>query len=307
MACGFAALVCAEQANYAVEAVKAMGWDSSPAFDGQFSPQVQAGFVDRAVQQKLDGIILVSVDVNGIKASIDRAIAAGMPILCTACVSGSYNGKGVTDVTVDFANQGEIAAWKVLADKGGDAKVVTSYDPAFSSSVDRTTGFTKVMKDNCPACSFEALKFPSVDITKPGPPQYTSMLSSNPKDKINHFQATYDGLATAAAKTNKSINRTDLTVGGYDGSPEALRAMISQNPPVEFTVAEPYTYLQWAATDLLGRMKAGVELWKGADKMPNTLITKDNAQKFLDGNPAPSAFPAPNGDWQGNFKKLWGK
>ena len=38
----------------AVEALKAMGWEAAPAFDGQFSPQVQGGFVDRAVQDKLD-------------------------------------------------------------------------------------------------------------------------------------------------------------------------------------------------------------------------------------------------------------
>ncbi|MDT3444959.1 MULTISPECIES: substrate-binding domain-containing protein [unclassified Pseudofrankia] len=308
MACGFGAPVCAEQARFAVDAVHKMGWESPPAFDGQFSPQVQAGFVDRAVQDKLDGIILVSVDVNGIRASIDRAIAAGMPIMCTMCVSGpDYEGKGVTDVTVDFEQQGEIAAWKILADRGKDAKAVTYFDPAFSSSVNRSIGMTKIFKENCPGCAFAAMKFPSIDVSKPGPPQFTSLLASRPKGTITNFQATYDGLAVPAANTVRQIGRTDVTVSGYDGSPEALAAIVSQNPPLEFTIGEPYTYAEWAAADLLARTKAGEKLWSNADKLPSTLIVRSTAQKYLDGNPAGSSYPAPAGAWQGNFLKLWGK
>jgi len=74
--CGFASAVCAEQARYGVEALRAMGWDVPEAFDGQNSPQVESGFIDRAVADNLDGIILASVDPSTVKAALDRAIAA---------------------------------------------------------------------------------------------------------------------------------------------------------------------------------------------------------------------------------------
>jgi hypothetical protein len=56
----------------------------------------------------------------------------------------------------------------------------------------------------------------------------------------------------------------------------------------------------------MARVARGAPLWEGYDKLPNTLITKDNVKTFLAGMPAPSVFPAPPGDWQGTFKKSWG-
>jgi hypothetical protein len=57
----------------------------------------------------------------------------------------------------------------------------------------------------------------------------------------------------------------------------------------------------------MARIKAGKTVWTGSDAMPSTLVTKDNAAALLAGNPAGSTFPAPEGDWQGAFKELWGK
>ena len=306
MGCGFAAPVCAEQAKFAVEALQAMGWDVAPAFDGQFSPQVQSGFVDRAVQDGLDGIILVSVDVNTIKASVDRAIEAGLTIACTMCTSGpAYAGK-VLDVTVDWDIQGAMAAWKIMADQGTKAQVVSFSDAAFSPPPLRAAGLEKTLKENCPTCTFELVQFATGSIAKPGPPEYNALLAQRAAGTITNVVAHYDGLGMAIAKTTVQAGRTDIAVGGYGGSSDAIAALLSANPPYAFTVAEPYTYAEWCAADLLARTKAGLPLWDGFDNLPSTLITKDNAQTFLDGNPPPSTNPAPSGDWQANFKKIWG-
>jgi hypothetical protein len=47
MGCGSAAAICTQQGAFAVDALHAMGWESGPPVDGQFSPQVEAGFIDR--------------------------------------------------------------------------------------------------------------------------------------------------------------------------------------------------------------------------------------------------------------------
>jgi ribose transport system substrate-binding protein len=308
MACGFVAAVCAEQANFAVQALTAMGWDAGTAFDGAFSPQVYGGFVDRAVQDDLNGIVLISIDVSTIKASIDRAIAAKLPIMCVMCTTGpDYLGKGVTDVTVDWKQQGVMAGWKVLSDNGDQAKVATFADAQFQSSVQRSEGLEATLKDNCPTCTFQMVPFAAADAAKPGPPQLTSLLASNPEGTITNVVGHYDGVGIPMAKTVVQTGRNEIKVGGYDGQADALAALVSQDPPYDFTVAEPYTYAGWAAADLLGRTKAGVPLWADANLLPSTLITAKNAQKFLDGNPPPSTQPAPSGDWQGQFKTFWGK
>jgi simple sugar transport system substrate-binding protein len=305
MGCGFASTVCAEMSRTAVTALEAMGWESPPAFDGQNSPQIEAGFVDRAVQDGLDGIFLASVDVNTIKASVERAVAAGIPIICTNCGSGDF--KGVIDVSPNWKQQGEIAGWRILSERGENAKVVAFADAAFSSSTQRADGLKEVITTNCPTCGYDYHDFPSSDYGKPGPPAWNAILSSTSAGDITDVQGHYDGLGMAIAKTNVDSGRTEISVGGYDGQSDALAALVSGDPPYGFTVAEPISYEQWAGADLMARIKAGKTLWTGSDAMPSTLVTKDNAAELLAGNPPGSSFPAPEGDWQGAFKKLWGK
>jgi hypothetical protein len=108
-------------------------------------------------------------------------------------------------------------------------------------------------------------------------------------------------------KTNVQAGRSELNVGGYDGQADAIAAMVAGNPPYSFSVAEPVVYEDWSAADLLGRIKAGVPLWTGADKMPSTLITKNNAAQYNKGTNDGGTFPAPAGDWQAQYLKLWGE
>jgi ABC-type sugar transport system substrate-binding protein len=307
MACGFAAPVCAEQAQFAVEALTAMGWEAGQPFDGEFSPLVQAGFIDRAVQDGLDGVVLVSVDVNTIKASIDRAIKAGLIITCTMCTSGpDYAGK-VIDVVVDWDIQGQMAAWAILAENGEESKVVSFSDAAFAPPPLRAAGLEKALAENCATCTYELVQFATGSISKPGPPEFTAVMAQRAVGDITNVVAHYDGLGMAIAKTVVQAGREDISVGGYDGSPDAIAALMSDNPPYAFSVAEPYTYAEWAAADLMARTKAGLPLWADFDNLPSTLIIRANAQKYLDGLPAPSTMPAPEGDWQGAFKQIWGK
>jgi ribose transport system substrate-binding protein len=307
MGCGFDSTICAEMSYAAVNAVHAMGWKTAPAFDGQNSPAVESGWIDQAVQDKLNGIILVSVDPHTILSAIKTAIAAHMPIMCTNCASGALNGHGVTDVATDYTSQGVIAAWKIMAENGGKAKVFSFYDNAFLSAVDRSVGLKETIEANCKTCTVDLQAFPSSDYGEPGPPEWTAILSTHPAGSFTNAMGHYDGLSITMAKTDMQSGRTDIKISGYDGESDALAAIASGSPPYDFTVAEPAVYEQWAAADLLGRIKAGVPLWSGASDMPSELVTKANAAVLLKGNPAGSPFPAPVGNWEANFEKLWGK
>jgi ABC-type sugar transport system substrate-binding protein len=307
MGCGFSSLVCQQQAQYAVEALRAMGWETPPPFDGNNNPTTESAFIDRAVQDKLDGIILASVDANTIKNSIDRAVAAKLPIICPNCASGSFAGKGIIDVAPDWYQQGVIAGWKILANSADKAKVVTFADSAFTSSVQRSKGLEATIKENCPSCPYTFNPFPASEYGKPGPPTWSAILSKSPAGTITDVQGHYDGLGMTISKTNVQAGRSDINVGGYDGQADAIAALVAGNPPYSFSVAEPIVYEDWSAADLLGRMKAGVPLWTGADKMPSTLITKDNAPQYNKGTNDGGTFPAPSGDWKAQFLKSWGK
>jgi ABC-type sugar transport system substrate-binding protein len=299
--CGSGAPICKEGGDEAVAALKAMGWDVGPAIDQNFSPQVGLAAVDRAVADKVDGIIIIGSDVNPLKAAVDRAVAAKIPVLCSICASGDMVGK-VKDVTVDFHRQGEIAAWKVLSEAGADAKVHGYRDLGYLSATTRQIGLVDTIKKECPKCSIKVDDFSAPEIAKPGPPQFSALLTANPPGKLDYVVGHYDGFAVAAAKTAKNAGRSDIKIGGYDGYTNGLEEIVNNSPIMDFIVAEPYNYAAWASADLLGRMKAGVPLWKDYDKIDSTLIDSSNVQKFLDQKP--DHFPGPP-DYRAKMTALW--
>jgi ABC-type sugar transport system substrate-binding protein len=300
--CGSGAPICKEGGDETVAALEAMGWEAPPAIDQQFSPQVGSAAIDRAVTDNVDGIIIIGSDVNPLKEAVNRAADAGIPVLCAICASGpGWEGK-VWDVTVDFHRQGELAAWKVLSVAGDDAKIAGFRDLAFLSATTRQVGLVDTIEQECPDCTIDMEDFSAPEIAKPGPPQFSALLASNPQGTLDYMVGHYDGFAVAAAKTEKNAGRTDIKIGGYDGYTNGLEEIANNNPPMDFIVAEPYNYAGWAAADLLGRMKAELPLWKDYDKLDSTLIDSTNVQKYLDQEP--DHFPGPP-DYRENLTKLW--
>jgi ribose transport system substrate-binding protein len=296
--CGLAGKECADGAKVAVEATKAMGWTPSPIFDGEFNPQKQAGFVDQAVQQSYDGIVLVSIDVNSIKAAVDRALAKKIPIACIMCYSVGYEDK-LFDPRVDFAAEGELQAWWLIHRSKGKGKILIFEDKAYPATIVRTDAVEKVIKENCPDCSLKRVSFPTTDLQKPGPPSFTAALSANPKGTLTDIVDPYDVPAQAMLKTLEQSGRSEVTLDGWDGGHEMVAALAAKNPHAGATTGIPWDYASWAGVDLVARAKAGKEPWKGYDTLPDVLITSDNAAKYE------GEFYGPAEDIKSIFEQVW--
>jgi ABC-type sugar transport system substrate-binding protein len=303
ISCGFAAPVCATQAKDGVKAFEAMGWDAEPAKDGKLSAQTQAALVEEATQQKKTGILLVSVDLSSIKAAIDRAVESGVLIGCTMCVvSPEFLETGkVFNSEVNFITQGEIEAWAVLAKFGEKATIVQTNDEEFNPPPLRVEGFEKVVEEHCPECELETKPFLATEISKPGPPMFSALLSSEPSG-LDAVVAHYDGAGIAMAKTAQQSGRSEPLLYGYDGEEEGVLALKTQNPPYGASTAEAYTYSEWAAADQIARKAAGAPEWEGIEDLPSQLITPNNADEFLN----PYHDPVPEGEWEKEyFEKYW--
>ena len=118
ISCGNAGINCLQGSKDAQAAAKAMGWTPSPIFDGEFTPAKQAGYVQQAIQQKYDGIILVSIDANSIKAAVDAAAAAKIPIACVMCANPAFEGN-VHDVSTGGVAEGEAIGTWVASGRAG--------------------------------------------------------------------------------------------------------------------------------------------------------------------------------------------
>jgi ribose transport system substrate-binding protein len=301
ISCGNAGINCLQGAKDVQAAAKAMGWTPSPIFDGEFTPAKQAGFVQQAIQQKYDAIVMVSMDAQSIKAAVDAAVAAKIPIACVMCVNPSFAGK-VVDVTSGGIAEGKaLGAWIAANAKDGKAKVVAYDDKSFPIVAVRRENMTSELTKLCPGCEIEKADFPTSDLAKAGAPTFTGMLSSHPKGSLDFVAGPYDPASIPFAKAAAQQGRDDFKLTGYDASPDFLKLMTSGSGVAAATTASPFPYASWGAMDEVARLKAGKEAWD-ASTLPSALVTTENASEFSEGFFSPSDF-----DFKSMFTKLWGK
>jgi ABC-type sugar transport system substrate-binding protein len=300
ISCGQTGIGCQQMSAFAVEAAKAAGWEPSEVFDGLFDPSVQAKYVQQAINDGYDAIILASIDAASISAAIDAANEAGVPVACITC----YN-PGFEDKVLDAAPDGEeggvaLATW-VTSTFEGKASVVGVDDKSFPIVGARMKGLQEGLAQYCPECTYEQIDFPTAELSQPGPPTWTGFLAANPEGTVDFVSGPYDFFSLPAAKTSAQAGRTTPLIGGYDAFTEFVTAIETGDPSTAaVTVAAPFEYSAWAAMDLVARAKSGAELW-AANTMPSALVTKDNAAEFSQG------YLRPPFDTAEFFKELWGK
>lgn len=300
ISCGNAGINCKDGSEDATDAAKAMGWTSSPVFDGEFNPAKQAGYVRQAIQEKYDAIVLVSIDVNSIKAAVDAAAKAKIPVTCVMCSNPGLEDI-VTDVTTGGTADGEAIGYWTVADSGGSAKVIGFDDASFPIVKKRVDAASAVVKENCSDCTVEIKDIATTELTEPGPPTWTATLTANPPGTFDYAWSAYDPFAIPMAKTAEQQGRDDIKISGYDASPDFV-TMIKQGGVAAATTAAPFEYAAWGAVDQAARAVAGAKKWDGT-KLPVMLVTAENAD-----DPALEAgFFNPPFDYKADFEKLWGQ
>jgi ribose transport system substrate-binding protein len=299
ISCGQTGEGCLNGAKFATEAAEAIGWEPSATFDGQFNPSKQAGFVQQAVRDHYDAIVLVSIDASSIKAAVEEAAEANIPIACVLCVTNPDLADAVMDSVQDTYQEGvDIASYQIVESQG-QAKVLGFEDKAFPAVTQRFQGISDTLKD-CGSCTYEQIEIPTSDLSKPGPPTWTGALSANPRGSFDWAATPYDYFAIPFAKTALESGRDEVTITGFDGWSEMAKEVSQGTLPVRATTGIPVEFMAWAGIDLVARASAGVPVWE-ANKQPARLVTEDNADQFVDG------FFQPDFDFKADFESLWTK
>lgn len=300
ISCGNAGINCKDGSEDAAEAAKAMGWTPSPVFDGEFSPAKQAGFVRQAIQENYDAIVLVSIDVNSIKAAVDAAAQADIPVTCVMCSNPGLEDI-VTDVTTGGTADGEAIAYWTAADSGGSGKIIAFDDKSFPIVAVRVEAAQRVLAENCPDCEVEVQDIGTTELTEPGPPTWTATLTANPPGSFQYAWSAYDPFAIPMVNTAQQQGRDDIKITGYDASPDFVELM-KQSDLAAATTAAPFEYAAWGAVDQAARAVTGTQQWDGTS-LPVMLVTQENAD-----DPALQAgFFDPPFDFKAEFQELWGQ
>jgi ribose transport system substrate-binding protein len=239
-----------------------------------YSPQTQLPFVDNALAQNVDALILVPTDPDSLQASVSRAESQKIPVITvdTTVTDQSYL---TSHITGDNVDGGRLAA-KTLAEQiGGAGKVfIMSGSPSATTDTLRENGFRDELKANFPKVEIIGREYANSQPANATSAINTVLLSHPDLAGIFALDGTSGTGAVAALRNNNLVGKVKLV--GYDAykvQVEALKegvftALVAQQPGLEAEIA-----LQYALAKITGK---GTDAIKKSVVIPNIAITKDN-------------------------------
>jgi ribose transport system substrate-binding protein len=290
-------------AEEAVEAVNLAGWTPSPIFDGEYNPNVQNQNVRTAVAEGYDAVLLLALPPDTVKAALDEAFEKGVIVACVMCADfdpGAGNEDLFIESTANGAAGEAMGAW-IVANSGGDAKILAWIDNAYKIVQNRMAVMETTVGELCPDCEIEFGTNQTTDLSEPGPPFFTAALAANPKGSFDFAIGGYDPLSFQMWQTARQAGRDELRIGGFDGNPPNIAEIAKGELPELATAVEPYSYETWSAVDQIMRLKTGEETWDTAS-MPFVLITKENVADY----PKSGFFEDPAFDFRAMYEEMWG-
>jgi ribose transport system substrate-binding protein len=244
-------------------------------FNANNAAAAQNSAIEDYIAQKVDGIVLVAIDVNGVKPAVTAAKNAGIPVV--AIDARIPDGDNAAFIGVDNKGAGEEIG-KYFADyaktkMGGSAKV--GIVGALNSFIQnqRLDGFKA-------AAGASGAKFlDTVDgqnIQDVALTAAENLMTANPG--MNAIYATGEPQLVGAISAVTSQQRTDkVKVFGWDLTAQAIKGIdegwivaVVQQDPFQEGVAGVETVL---------KIKKGEKVNSSID-IPITIVTKDNVDKF---------------------------
>ncbi|CAM2157637.1 ribose transport system substrate-binding protein [Pararobbsia alpina] len=258
----------------AQKAAKAAGVDLA-IFNSNNDPNAQNNAIETYIQQKVDAILVVAIDVNGIKPAITEAKKAGIPVVAIDAIVGGDN-----DVQVGVDNKkvgvdiGTYTADYIKKSLGGKADVgVVGALNSFIQNV-RLDGFKSGL------ASAPGAKVVSVvdgqNVQDQAQTAAENLISGNPEMKVVY--ATGEPALIGLVAAVSAQGATDkVKIFGWDLSAAAIKgidqgfvaAVVQQDPEGEGKAAVG------AALKLIAKQPVEKNI-----SVPVTIVTKANVGKY---------------------------
>lgn len=177
--------------------------------------------VEDAVQKGVDAICIAPIDSEGIIPAIEKANAAGIPVITTN--SKSAGGKIETFVGVDNYEAAKTLSQYMMDKISGKGNVVIiEGNPAGQTSQDRVRGFTEIIA-----------KYPDVNLLVSQPGMFQRAEAMNVMENIlqtdsdiDAVLALNDEMALGSIQAIRDANIEGVMVTGFDGAKEGLEAIV---------------------------------------------------------------------------------
>jgi inositol transport system substrate-binding protein len=228
--------------------------------------------IDNFIAQKVNAIVVVPVDYQGLVPGVEKANAAGIPVIALGIQSAGGKYTFVGSKNIDAGRlQGEF----MKANLPKDAKILyLEGTPGLSHTQERKKGFDEALgrSDVTTLASLSANydRAEGMKVTE-------DWIQSFPK--FDGIIAANDQMALGALEALKGANRLNgVLISGVDGVPDALTAIKADE--MSQTIFQDATGQAKAAFEVVEGIKKGEQ--PPAEKLvPFASITKENVDQFI--------------------------
>ncbi|MFZ3584027.1 D-ribose ABC transporter substrate-binding protein [Loktanella sp. DJP18] len=237
----------------------------------------ESTLIDTAITNQSKAIILDPANADGSIGAVQKAVDAGIPVIL---VNAEINQDGLAKAQL-VSNNAQGAAlgaqqWvEMLGDTGNYVELFGA--PSDNNAATRSNGYKTVLSQY-PDLVQVGSEVANWDRTQ-GYNKMQSLMQANPE--IKGVISGNDEMALGAIAALKEAGKLDgVTVGGFDGSPDAVDAVKAGE--MAYTVLQPVAIFAAEAVrqadNVIKTGETGVDQEK--QLFDNLLITEDNADKY---------------------------
>ncbi|WP_262031650.1 substrate-binding domain-containing protein [Microvirga sp. Mcv34] len=245
-------------------------------FNANNDPAAQNNAIETYIQQKVNGLIVVAIDVNGIMPAVKAAAAAGIPVVAVDAILPE--GPQKAQVGVDNALAGKMIAEHFIkyvdADLGGKAKIgIVGALNSFIQNV-RQKGFEDTIKGNNKITVAGVVDGRNIQDNALAAAE--NLMTGNPD--LNAIYATGEPALLGAIAAVESQGRKDrVKIVGWDLTAQAIKG-IDEGFVVGVVQQDP-AGMGAAAVDALVKVNKGETVEKNI-AVPVTIVTKANIDPY---------------------------
>ncbi|WP_028775424.1 sugar ABC transporter substrate-binding protein [Shimazuella kribbensis] len=231
-----------------------------------------ASYIDTAVSQKVDGILLDHGRADALLPSVKKAIAAGIPVIA---FDNDLRIPGVTVIDQDDYSLAWNSLRTLAQDIGGKGNIVYVWVGGFAPMENRNVIYN-AFRQRYPDIK-EIAKFGNAtsNTALDTQTQMEAILQKYPKGQIDAVFAPWDEFAKGVTRAIQQAGRNEIKVYGIDLSDEDLQIIQQKNSPWVATTATDPSEVGKIQTRLLYQKIAGENVPQVLSVQPH-LVEKKN-------------------------------
>ena len=237
----------------------------------------ESNLIDTAITNRSVAIILDPADASGSIGAVEKAVAADIPVIL---VNAEINQEGLAKAQLvsNNAQGAALGAQQWVETLGDSGKYVELFGaPSDNNAQTRSNGYETVLTQY-PDLEKVGQEVANWDRTE-GFNKMQSLLQANP-DIVGVISGN-DEMALGAIAALKAANKLDgITVGGFDGSPDAVDAIVAGE--MAYSVLQPVAVFSAEAVRQADSVIRTGETGVAEEKQlfDCLLITPDNVENY---------------------------